>query len=228
MATRKTRRRRPSRRSRRRSPHRGDGILIRLLVPLSLLVVVGIVAFFILRPAATPSATPTTSACPQVADVVVGNISVPAGPIAGYCQPQLVNAATIMRASDAYTPDDRAKQIGVMVAIGESGLQNLTYGDSAGPDSRGIFQQRSNWGTLAQRMDPYTAAYNFYHRMFGVVGWNTLPPTVVAHTVQGNANPDYYTPYFPRAVVIVDDLLGDQLPPSFQLPVTPPPVALRP
>jgi hypothetical protein len=159
-------------------------------------------------------ALPKPPPCPDVADVVVGDISVPAGPVAGYCQAQLINAAQVMRAADAYTPAIRAKQIGVMTAIGESDLRNLTYGDLAGPDSRGIFQQRANWGPLTDRMDPYTAAYNFYHRMFGVVGWNTLPPTQVAHTVQRNADPNYYAKYFSRATKLVNGLLADELPPT--------------
>jgi hypothetical protein len=200
--------------SRRRRGRRG-GLLFQLLVPLGLLVVVVAVAFVVIHPPAPTTITlPTPPPCPDVPDVIVGDISVPAGPIAGYCQAQLINAAQVMRAADAYTPDVRAKQIGVMTAMGESSLRNLDYGDTAGPDSRGIFQQRSNWGPLADRMDPYTAAYNFYHRMFGVVGWNTLPPTQVAHTVQRNADPTYYAKFFDRATRVVAGLLANELPPA--------------
>jgi hypothetical protein len=205
-------RRTTSSKRRRRRP--GAGLLVQILVPLGLLVVVIVVALVVLRPVLpSPKAVPTVPPCPKVPAVIVGTISVPAGPIAGYCQDQLLNAAQVMRAADAYTPNIRAKQIGVMTAIGESNLRNLTYGDTAGPDSRGIFQQRSNWGPLADRMDPYTAAVNFYHRMFGVLNWNTLPPTQVAHTVQGNADPDYYTRYFSRASRVVDGLLAHPVPP---------------
>ena len=200
-----------SRRRRRRSR---DGLLVQILVPVGLLLVVVVIAFLILRPPAAPrAATPKPPACPKVAPVTVGTIRVPAGPVVGYCQDQLINAAQIMRAADAYTPNIRAKQIGIMTAIGESNLRNLGYGDAAGPDSRGLFQQRSNWGPLADRMDPFTAAFNFYHRMFGVVDWNTLPPTQVAHTVQRNADPGYYAKYFSRASKLVDALLTYQVPP---------------
>jgi hypothetical protein len=106
-----------------------------------------------------------------------------------------------------------------MTAIGESGLRNLTYGDSAGPDSRGIFQQRSNWGPVAQRMNPYSASYYFFQHMFGIAGWQKLTPTQVAHLVQGNANPDYYTPYYSRAVTIVDGLLTHHTVPALTRPV---------
>ncbi len=199
-----------------------------LAVPIALIVIVGLVAYFLLRPATEPApAGPTARACPAAAPVLVSDIQVPAGPVEGYCQTQLVNAAEIILAADHFTSDIRAKQIGVMTAIGESSLNNLGYGDAAGPDSRGLFQQRSNYGSIAARMDPYTAASAFFQRMMGVANWTTLPPTEVAHTVQINANPNYYTPYFPRAVKIVNALLLDRLPPSFQtIPTSPP--ALRP
>ena len=203
--------------------------MLQLVVPITLIVVVGLVAYFLLRPSSGPTAPvgPTAAACPAAAPVLVGDIEVPAGPVEGYCQTQLMNAAEIILAADHYTSDIRAKQIGVMTAIGESSLNNLGYGDAAGPDSRGLFQQRSNYGSIAARMDPYTAASAFFQRMMGVVNWNTLPPTQVAHTVQINANPNYYTPYFPRAVKIVNALLLDRTPPSFELIPTSPP-ALRP
>lgn len=229
MATRTSNspRRPAARRGRKR--RRGDRTGLQVLIPIALIVVVGLVAYFLLRPAAPTPVAPVASApaCPPAAPVLVGDIEVPEGPIAGYCQTQLENAAEIMLAADQFTDDIRAKQIGVMTAIGESSLNNLNYGDAAGPDSRGLFQQRSNYGSLAGRMDPYTAATSFFQRMMGVLNWETLPPTVVAHTVQINADPNYYTPYFPRAVTIVNALLIDRVPPTFAITPTPPP-ALRP
>jgi hypothetical protein len=206
---------------RRKRRRRGDGLVWKLVVPITLLVIVAVVAIVLLRPSAPPVALPTKPACPQVPTVTVGTINVPAGPIEGYCQAALVNAAQIITAERGFSGLQRAMDIGVMVGIGESNLQNLGYGDVAGPDSRGVFQQRSNWGTLAQRMDPYTAAHNFYIRMFHIVGWQSLAPTVVAHTVQGNANPNYYAPYFSRADRIVTALLADQTPPSLAVIPTP-------
>jgi hypothetical protein len=216
-----------SARSRRRKRGRSAGFVWKLLVPIALLVVVVVVAFVLLRPSTPPAVNgPTAAACPDVPDQFIGGIRVPAGPIEGYCQPALINAAQIISAGKRYSADEHAMDIGVMVAIGESNLQNLNYGDTAGPDSRGIFQQRANWGTLAQRMDPYTAAFNFYQRMFHVVGWESLAPTAVAHLVQGNANPNYYTPYFPRAQELVAALLADRLPPA--LTASPTPLVPRP
>jgi hypothetical protein len=205
---------RRGRSTRRRRRSSRSALLWQILIPVGLLVVVVSLAFAILRPPPpTVIALPTPPPCPDVADVIVGNISVPAGPIAGYCQAALINAAQVIRASEAYTDNLRAKQIGVMTAMGESDLRNLDYGDVAGPDSRGIFQQRGNWGSLADRMDPYTAAFNFYHRMFQVPNWAALTPTQLAHTVQRNANPDYYAKYFTRASSVVNGLLADEIPP---------------
>ncbi|HMH57624.1 MAG TPA: hypothetical protein VK537_00445, partial [Galbitalea sp.] len=67
--------------------------MLQVLVPIGLLIAVVVVALIVLRPTgAQEQALPTIPACPKVPDVVVGTISVPAGPIAGYCQPELVNA----------------------------------------------------------------------------------------------------------------------------------------
>ena len=93
-----------------------------------------------------------------------------------------------------------------MTAIGESSLRNVNYGDKAGPDSRGVFQQRTNWGSLKSRMDPYSAAKAFYLRLLGLPGWQDMTPTQAAHIVQGNADAEYYTQFFSRAKELVVDL----------------------
>jgi hypothetical protein len=199
-------------RSRRRS-RRGDFALVKVLVPVILLLAVVGGAFVILRPTSTPRvAAPSIPACPVVADVTVGSYRVPAGPIVGFCQSQLINAAHILSAAQSYGLSVHGEEIGVMTAIGESSLRNVNYGDTAGPDSRGIFQQRSNYGALENRMEPYTSARAFFLRMQGIVDWPTLAPTVVAHTVQRNADPDYYTQYWDEAVTIVTALNRRTLP----------------
>ena len=148
-------------------------MFVKILVPLVLLLAVVGGAFVILRPASSrPLAVPSIPACPRVSPVTIGSFVVPAGPIAGFCQSQLVNAAQILRAAQSYGLSIHGQEIGVMTAIGESSLRNVNYGDTAGPDSRGIFQQRSNYGALANRMDPYTAARAFFLRMQGIVDWH--------------------------------------------------------
>lgn len=149
-------------------------------------------------------------ACPEVDPVMVGDIEVPAGPVAGYCQDRLVNAAYIMLAARAQGIGEHTQAIGVMTAMGESSLRNIDHGDAVGPDSRGLFQQRDNgqWGTYEQRMDPYTAATSFFTKLVSIPGWKDLTPTQAAHAVQVNADPDHYTKWFADAEVVVAALSG--------------------
>ena len=119
-------------------------------------------------------------------------------------------AATILSAARDQGVGSYGETIGVMTAIGESGLRNLDYGDAAGPDSRGLFQQRDNgaWGTLADRMDPYTAATNFFRKLVRLPGWQSMTPTEAAHAVQVNADPGYYAQYWGDAQTVVAALGG--------------------
>jgi len=153
-------------------------------------------------------------ACPEVASQTVGGIVVPAGPIAGFCQDRLVNAAAVIQAARSLGIGPHTQAVGVMTAIGESSLVNLDHGDAAGPDSRGLFQQRDNgaWGTYAQRMDPYTAASMFYAKLVKVPGWRTMPPTRLAHAVQINSDPDHYAKFWPEAKAVVEGLTGEDVP----------------
>lgn len=128
--------------------------------------------------------------------------------VAGYSGDQFVNAAAIMNAAAAIGLDTSGQTLGVMTAMGESSLENLSYGDAAGPDSRGLFQQRDSWGTLAQRMDPTSAATLFFERLIRLPGWQQMTPTAAAHAIQRNADPNHYAPYFAPAQAVVAALMG--------------------
>jgi hypothetical protein len=137
--------------------------------------------------------------------------------VAGFSGDQLVNATEIMRAAAALGLSQQAQILGVMTAIGESSLRNITYGDDIlgirNPDgtrtsSVGLFQQQNWWGTLAQRLDPYESATLFFDRLVAVKGWQLMPPTAAAHAVQRNADADHYTPFFAPASEIVTTLTG--------------------
>lgn len=156
----------------------------------------------------------SVASCPSVAPKVVGMITVPAGPIAGYCQDRLVNAAHVINAARALGIGAHTQAIGVMTAMGESGLRNLDHGDAAGADSRGLFQQRANggWGTLDDRMNPSTAAHNFFAALVLIPDWKTLTPTQAAHSVQINADANFYTFYWSDAVAVVTALTGTAVP----------------
>jgi hypothetical protein len=150
-------------------------------------------------PSGTGACAGTTAAAPTAAAHK---------PVDGYAGDQLANAAAIINAGAALRVPSAGITIGVMVAMGESGLRNLTYGDSAGPDSRGLFQQRDNWGTLADRLNPSTAAAAFFRRLLTVQGWQSMAPTLAAHAVQGNAVAGYYTPFWAAATAVVTALTG--------------------
>jgi len=150
------------------------------------------------------SGTPANACTPGI--INLDQVTTSSDPIAGYTGDQLHNAAAIMNAATGMGLTAQAQTIGVMTAMGESSLHNLDHGDSAGPDSRGLFQQRDSWGTLQERLDPTTAATLFYTRLETVPGWRTMAPTAAAHAVQGNADPDHYTPYFAAAAAVVDGL----------------------
>lgn len=154
---------------------------------------------------------PAAAACgPSGGAVAVDPASLPAGPVAGYSGVQLVNAAAVMNAAAALGLDARAQTIGVMTAMGESSLRVLDYGDLAGPDSRGLFQQRGDgaWGSYVDRMDPIISSRNFFWALMRVEGWETLEPTIAAHRVQRNADPWHYAPYWDDAVQVVETLSG--------------------
>lgn len=158
----------------------------------------------------TGPARATSQTCPDAAPTTIGSITVPRGPVVGFCQSQLIMAAHIMNAARDQGLGLRTQAVGVMTAIGETGLRNLDHGDAAGADSRGLFQQRDNgaWGTLADRMDPYTAASNFFRKLTTIEGWQTMDPSDLAHAVQVNADPGYYSQFWTQAQTIVTTLTG--------------------
>jgi hypothetical protein len=149
----------------------------------------------------------TTSTAPTVAGT---SSTTTTAPVAGYSGAQLDNAWAILAAGQRMGLSLRDQTIGVMTAMGESSLKVLDHGDKAGPDSRGLFQQRDNgaWGTLAQRMDPTASATSFFTALTRVSGRDGMTPTQVAHTVQRNADPNHYTKYWDEAVAVVSSLTG--------------------
>ena len=135
--------------------------------------------------------------------------------VAGFSGDQLTNAAAIITVATGMGLGQQAQVIGVMTAIGESGLRNLTYGDEANgvtnPDgsattSLGLFQQQQWWGSTAERMDPAWAAAKFFRQLIQIPDWQKLPPSAAAHAVQANADPGFYTPFVEPASVVVATL----------------------
>src|SRR5664280_471570 len=157
--------------------------------------------------ATTGSSTVGACGAPSAA---VGVEAVNVNAVAGLNADQLHNAGIVIAVGQQMGLDVRGQTVGVMVALGESGLVNIDVGDAAGPDSRGLFQQRANgaWGTYADRMDPPTASANFFKALQGVSGWEAMSPTAVAHAVQRNQDPNYYTRDLAEAIQIVSNVTG--------------------
>lgn len=178
-----------------------------LILALPLILIGSVLGGVILLAGSTPPTPACDAAGPAIA---IDPSSVPAGPIAGYDHDQLVNAAHVMLAAQKLGLTARDQRIGVMTAMGESGLRILDYGDAVGPDSRGLFQQRANgaWGSHADRMNAATSATNFFKVLRTIPGRDIMLPTLVAHAVQRNADPYHYERWWERAGLVVEALAG--------------------
>lgn len=159
---------------------------------------------------AAASVGATTPAVDRSVSPSSASASLPAQ-VGSYRGDQVRNAGLIVKAGQAMTLDPWTITVGVMTAMGESSLVNLDRGDLVGPDSRGLFQQRGNgaWGSYTDRMDPTTAATNFFKALLRVPGYHDLAPTIAAHRTQANADPYHYEKYWPEAVQMVSVLTAD-------------------
>ena len=124
---------------------------------------------------------------------------------------QVENAAIISGVGVARGLPPRAVSIALATSLQETGLRNLDYGDDAGPDSRGLFQQRPSqgWGSQEQVMDPVYAANAFYNGLEQVPGYLDLPITEAAQAVQRSAFPDAYAKHEGPARAFASALTGE-------------------
>ncbi|WP_152915984.1 hypothetical protein [Arthrobacter sp. RIT-PI-e] len=123
---------------------------------------------------------------------------------------QAANAALIAAVAVDRGLPPRAASIAIATAVQESSLRNLDHGDDAGPDSRGLFQQRPSqgWGTQEQVMTPTYAAGAFYDALVEVPGYELLPLTEAAQTVQRSAFPEAYAQREPEGRAFASALTG--------------------
>lgn len=124
---------------------------------------------------------------------------------------QAANAALISAVSLDRGLPARAASIGIATGFQESKLRNIDYGDDAGPDSRGLFQQRPSqgWGSEEQVMDPVYAANRFYQELEELVpDFEDLDITVAAQKVQRSAFPDAYADHEPEGRAYASALTG--------------------
>jgi hypothetical protein len=121
----------------------------------------------------------------------------------GYGPAQLSIAATIITVGQQLNVPPQGQVIALMVGMGESGLRNLNHGDAVDNTTIGVFQQGAGYGARAQRLDPAQASRAFYERMLRVPNWQTTAPTLVAHKVQVNRDPNHYTKYLAPARAVL-------------------------
>ena len=124
---------------------------------------------------------------------------------------QTANAALIAGVAVNRGLPARAASIAIATAIQESRLENIDYGDDAGPDSRGLFQQRPSqgWGTEEQIMMPLYATGAFYDALVQVPDYESLPITEAAQTVQRSAYPSAYADHEPEGRAFASALTGN-------------------
>ncbi|MDG4797659.1 hypothetical protein [Micromonospora sp. WMMD1082] len=119
---------------------------------------------------------------------------------------QVDNVKAIIAATKKADMDERAAVVAIGTALQESKLENLGHlGDRNDHDSQGLFQQRpsSGWGTVEQITDPEYSTLAFLKGLKQVDGWQDMPLTVAAQTVQVSAFPDHYAQWEQLAADLV-------------------------
>ncbi|MFF3866586.1 hypothetical protein [Micromonospora sp. NPDC001898] len=121
---------------------------------------------------------------------------------------QTANAKAIIAATKKAGMNERAAVISIGTSLQESKLENLGHlGDRNDHDSQGLFQQRptSGWGTPEQITDPEYSTLAFLKGLKQVDGWQDMPLTEAAQTVQVSAYPDAYAQWEQQAADLVTE-----------------------
>ncbi|MEV4489342.1 hypothetical protein AB0K04_12345 [Micromonospora coxensis] len=119
---------------------------------------------------------------------------------------QVANTKAIIAATKKADMDERAAVVAIATALQESKLENLGHlGDRNDHDSQGLFQQRpsSGWGTVEQITDPEYSTLAFLKGLKQVDGWQNMPLTEAAQTVQVSAYPFHYAQWEQQAADLV-------------------------
>ncbi|PZM95773.1 MAG: hypothetical protein DIU79_06640 [Actinobacteria bacterium] len=125
---------------------------------------------------------------------------------------RMANAKAIIEAGKEMNMPPRAWVIAIATALQESKLENLGHlGERNDHDSLGLFQQRpsTGWGTPEQIMDPNYSAKAFYQALKEVEGYERMPLTVAAQTVQVSAFPNHYAQWEKLAAELVQGVHGE-------------------
>ncbi|MFC0004425.1 hypothetical protein [Micromonospora siamensis] len=119
---------------------------------------------------------------------------------------QTGNVKAIIAATKKAGLPERAAVVSIATSLQESKLENLGHlGDRNDHDSLGLFQQRpsSGWGTPEQITDPEYSTLAFLKGLKQVDGWQDMPLTDAAQTVQVSAYPDAYAQWEQQAADLV-------------------------
>ncbi|MEH0981538.1 hypothetical protein [Micromonospora sp. CPCC 205556] len=119
---------------------------------------------------------------------------------------QTKNVKAIIAATKKADMDERAAVVAIATALQESKLENLGHlGERNDHDSQGLFQQRpsSGWGTVEQITDPEYSTLAFLKGLKQVDGWQDMPLTEAAQTVQVSAYPFHYAQWEQQAADLV-------------------------
>ncbi len=139
-------------------------------------------------------------------------------PVGGLSAVQMGYAQTIVNVGKQMGLPKQAYVVALATALQESKLYNLANWGSSDSlnlphdgvggdfDSVGLFQQRpsSGWGSVSELMTPATSARKFYQALEQVPGWQAMPVTVAAQTVQGSAFPDAYAQHEGLATLLAN------------------------
>lgn len=119
-------------------------------------------------------------------------------------QTGIAQVAVAVAKGTGMTEHDAA--IGLMTGMRESSLRNLDHGDAAGPDSRGVFQQRPRFYPGVDVMDPAQAARAFYTRLRTVPEREIEPMWRAAQAVQHSADGHGYQRWAAFGLALADAL----------------------
>ncbi|BCW67840.1 hypothetical protein NicSoilB4_26030 [Arthrobacter sp. NicSoilB4] len=152
----------------------------------------------------------TAFAFVQRSEVLITERCTAAGGTAELATDQAANAGLITAVAVRRGLPARAASIALATAMQESKIRNINHGDQAGPDSRGLFQQRPSqgWGTAEQVIDPYHASNAFYDALVKIPGYETLEITDAAQRVQRSAYPHAYAQHEVMARSFASSLTG--------------------
>jgi hypothetical protein len=178
-------------------------------------IAIGAIVTFLAASVALSSGTGNPATCTTPETAVENSAS---EPIAGYAGDQLANATTIIDTANSHDFNTQAAVIAVMVAIAETNLTNLDHATEGAPITAvGLFQQPPATGTLAERLDPVTAAAGFFTALGAVPGWAQLAPAAAASAATGTRTADFYAPALAPASEILNSLAAPAAPGSCEV-----------